>query len=96
MERVQLEIGSFVLEKRVRIVAFEAPSGAVQTWRHYYTNAHILLFVVDQTQLASPSTPGTPHSQIVIEVLREIDQRAPVSCQLMVVFSKSDMATERG
>lgn len=93
MERVQLEIGSFVLEKRVRIVAFEVPSGAVQTWRHYYTNAHILIFVVDQTKLVYPNTPGIVYNQRIIEVLREIDQRAPNMCQLMVVFSKNDIVT---
>jgi hypothetical protein len=76
----------------VKIVAFEAPSATVQTWRHYYLNAHNLLFVVDQAQLA----PGTTHTGLVVQVLREIDQRAPVSCQLMVVFSKSDLKLRRG
>lgn len=75
----------------MRIVAFEAPSGAVQTWRHYYLNAHILLFVVDQARLADRDGK---HSAMVVQVLREIDDRAPKECQVMVVFSKSDLGSE--
>lgn len=87
VERVQLEIGSFVLEKRVRIVAFEAPSSAVKTWRYYYVNAHILLFLVDHQHL---NKKGSAHAEAVVSVLREIDQSAPTSCQLIVVFSKCE------
>jgi hypothetical protein len=85
VERVQLEIGSFVLEKRVKVVAFEVPSAAVKTGRYYYVNAHILLFVIDHHKLHSNSPPKASD---IIAVLREIDRTAPSSCQLIVVFSK--------
>lgn len=48
---MELEIGSFVLEKKVKVVAFEVSSASMKSWKYYYSNAHILLFVIDEARL---------------------------------------------
>ena len=56
MNKIELGIEKFVLEKTVRIVSFEVSSAAVKTWRHYYPNAHIVLLVIDTHSLRQGST----------------------------------------
>ena len=42
-----LDIDSFILENKIKVVAFEVCSSMTKTWKKYYQNGHILLFVVD-------------------------------------------------
>lgn len=86
MNKIELGIEKFVLQKRVRIVSFEVSSSAVRTWRHYYPNAHILLFVIDGQTLRS----GVRKPEDLITILKEIDSMAPEHCKVILAYSKCE------
>jgi GTPase SAR1 family protein len=51
LNKMELDIGSFVLENRLKMVTFEVSSAAVKSWKYYYPTAHVLLIVVDAFRL---------------------------------------------
>lgn len=85
--KMELDIGSFVLQKKLKVVAFEVASSAVKSWRFYYPNAHILLVVVDCQRLREDSDH---HGRQIREALLEMDDIAPLHCKLILVFNKMD------
>lgn len=66
-------------------------SSAVKTWKYYYVNAHILLFLADAARL---QREGGEHAKTIVDVVKEIDENAPENCQLIMVFSKSELVKE--
>ena len=51
----ELNIVSFIIGNKIRIISFEVCSPAFKTWKTYYPNADLLLFVIDSQKLQSDS-----------------------------------------
>ena len=63
---MELEIGSFVLANKLKMVTFEVSSIATKSWKYYYPTAHVLLIVVDAFRL---QTEGKSHVKSILSVL---------------------------
>jgi 50S ribosomal subunit-associated GTPase HflX len=85
--RIELDINSFVLENKVKIIAFEVCSPNVKAWKNYYPSANIVLLVIDTIRLLRDETV---YAQTMEDVLSEIDNSVTRSCKVMVVFNKID------
>jgi hypothetical protein len=67
LNKMELEIGSFVLADRIKMVTFEVSSSSVKSWKYYYPTAHVLLIVVDAFRLENE---GESHIRSILTVLQ--------------------------
>ncbi len=67
----ELNLCSFTLKDVMKVITFEVCSPAVKTWKYYYPNAHILLFVIDSDRLQTNSEKEVAS---IGDSLKEIDQ----------------------
>lgn len=79
----ELGIDSFIVNKKIKIIAFEVAGRASNSWHNYYITSNIVLFVIDSTQPDSFSK--------IREILIEMDQQLIDKAQIIIVFNKVDV-----
>lgn len=76
----------------MKVITFEVCSPAVKTWKYYYPNAHILLFVIDSDRLQTNSDKEVAS---IGDSLKEIDRNISELCKVIVVFNKMDLVSDK-